>query len=365
MSSLIVEVCEIKEVIHHPNADRLDIATVKGWNCIVGRDQYKVGDWCVFFPPDSVLPSWIIEGHQLEFLKKGGRVGTLKLRGYISQGLILSGDVLPEWAELGDDLAEELGITKYEVPEKIPTGGKITAKRTQNPNFSKYTDIENIQNFPGVFRTDDLVVITEKIHGSNIRFGWLPIEINFHSRDWLGIVRSLFNKYILGRKYEFVYGSHNVQLQWDNAKTFYGKNIYASVLKNYSLIISKLPKNMIFYGEVYGEGVQDLDYGKRGLFLSIFDVKDIQTGKYLDPLKAERLCRDLGLSPVPVLYTGHFDGNALKFGTEGNSAICPSQIREGCVVKSILETNDPKIGRCVLKSINPEYLARKNRTEWH
>lgn len=72
MSSLIVEVCEIKEVIPHPNADRLDIATVKGWNCIVQKDSYRVGNWCVFFPPDSILPDWIIKDYELGFLKKGG-----------------------------------------------------------------------------------------------------------------------------------------------------------------------------------------------------------------------------------------------------------------------------------------------------
>ena len=89
MSSLIVEVCEISNIEPHPNADRLDIPTVKGWNCIVQKGSYRAGDWCVFFPPDSVLPDWIISDYELEFLKKGGRVGTLKLRGYISQGLIL------------------------------------------------------------------------------------------------------------------------------------------------------------------------------------------------------------------------------------------------------------------------------------
>lgn len=138
MSSLIVEVCEIKNIIPHPNADRLDIATVKGWNCIVQKDSYKVGDWCVFFPPDSVLSDRIIEKHQLEFLKKGGRVSTLKLRGYISQGLILSGDVLPEWAELGDDLSKELGVTKYEIPEKpIQMQGKTKSRKLTVLKFEK------------------------------------------------------------------------------------------------------------------------------------------------------------------------------------------------------------------------------------
>lgn len=365
MSTLIVEVCEIKDVIHHPNADRLDIATVKGWNCIVGRDSYKVGDWCVFFPPDSVLPDSIIERHQLEFLKKGGRVGTLKLRGYISQGLILSGDVLPEWAELGDDLAKELGVTKYEPPApKTSSQGNITSRKVQNPYFTKYTDIENIQNFDTVFKADDIVCISEKVHGSNIRFGWLPIEINWKSGNIFSIARSLFNKYILGRKYEFVYGSHNVQLPFETSKTFYAENIYARVLNQYGTRMLNLPKGYTFYGEVYGKGVQDLEYGLDGLALVIFDIKG-PDGTYMDDIKQRRLCDDLGLPNAPMLYVGPFDKNILKYCTETNSVLCDGQISEGCVVKPILETNDRRIGRKILKSINPEYLTRKNRTEYH
>lgn len=367
MSSLIVEVCEIKDIEPHPNADRLDIATVKGWNCIVGKGQYEVGDYVVFFPPDSIIPEWIIKEYELEFLKNGGRVGTLKLRGFISQGLILPADIVLKVSrgyQVGDNVADVLGIKKYEVQERVTSkSGNITSRKVQNPYFSKYTDIENIKNFDSVFAEGDVVVITEKIHGSNIRFGWLPIEINFRNGNVFGIIRSLWNKYILGKRYEFVYGSHNVQLQFDNDKNFYSKNIYAEVLKKYDM--SALPVGIIFYGEVYGKGVQDLEYGCDGLELAVFDMKDVQTGNYVDVFKMNDKCEQLGLPTVPVLYHGWFDYETLKFYTEGNSTICPTQIREGCVVKPILETNDRKIGRTILKSINPEYLLRKKGTEFH
>lgn len=365
MSTLIVEVCEIKDVIHHPNADRLDIATVKGWNCIVQRDAYKVGDWCVFFPPDSVLPEWIINEYELEFLKKGGRVGTLRLRGYISQGLILPYECVKIQCSIGDDVTSILGVTKYEVPEKpIQMQGKTTSRKVQNSYFTKYTDIENIQNFDTVFDDDDIVCISEKVHGSNIRFGWLPIEINWKGGNIFSIARSLFNKYILGRKYEFVYGSHNVQLPFETSKTFYAENIYARVLNQYGTRMLNLPKGYTFYGEVYGKGVQDLEYGLDGLALVIFDVKK-PDGTYMDDIKQRRLCDDLGLPNAPMLYVGPFDKNILKHCTETNSVLCDGQISEGCVVKPILETNDRRIGRMILKSINPEYLTRKNRTEYH
>jgi len=362
MSSLIVEVCEIKDVQPHPNADRLDIAHVKGWNCIIQKDSYKVGDWCVFFPPDSVLPDWIIEKYELEFLKKGGRIGTLKLRGYISQGLILPIDVVKRYVNLGEDLAQELGVTKYEPPDKpVQMKGKIVSRKVQNPHFTKYTDIENIKNFDTIFQDGDVVVITEKIHGSNIRFGWLPIEINFKSGNWLGILRSLFRKYILREKYEFVYGSHNVQLQFDKDKNFYAENIYAKVLKKYD--VNSLPRGYTFYGEVYGKGVQELEYGRDDLELAIFDIKD--DDHYLQWALVKMACGFAGLPTVPEMWIGPYSKEWLAQYTEGNSYLCPDQIREGCVVKMLVEVNHPKIGRMILKSINPEYLARKNRTEFH
>lgn len=364
MSSLIVEVCEIKNIERHPNADKLDVATVKGWQCIVGREQYKVGDWVVFFPPDSVLPNDLIEQYELEFLKKGGRVGVLKLRGFISQGLVLPVGCVPSTrVRLGDDVAKILGVTKYEVQERVTSkAGKVTSKKVQNPYFTKYTDIENVRNFDEVFKYRELVVITEKIHGSNIRFGWLPIEINFRNGDLFGILRSLWRKYVLKQTHEFVYGSHNVQLQWDNEKNFYGKNIYAEVLKKYDT--ENLPRDYIFYGEVYGKGVQDLGYGKDELTLAIFDVKYVSENVYLDWEDVEEICKMENLPIVPVLHGGYYSDEMLLTCTSGSSKICDDQIREGCVVKPLVEQNHPRLGRKILKSINPEYLTRKNGTEF-
>lgn len=366
MSSLIVEVCQIKDVIHHPNADKLDIASVKGWNCIVGRDSYRKGDLCVFFPPDSVLPEKLINDYELEFLKKGGRVGTLKLRGFISQGLVLPVTCVPRTVltGVGDNVADVLGVTKYEVPERHVQGQSRnrTSANIQNPYFSKYTDIENIKNFDTVFADGDLVVITEKIHGSNIRFGKLPIEINWKSKDILSIVRSLWNKYILRRTHEFVYGSHNVQLLWNNQKNYYIKNIWSEVLK--SVNVDALPENFIFYGEVFGKGVQDMEYSQDGLSLAIFDVKDISGGEYLDWGTVKSFCQMYGLFEAPELYIGPYHSSMLPALTSNKSKI-DGGLREGCVVKSLLEENDRKIGRKILKSINPDYLTRKNGTEFH
>jgi tRNA-binding EMAP/Myf-like protein len=168
MSSLIVKVCEVYRIEKHPNADKLSIVTVDneaGWSCIVGLDQYLPGDKIVYVPPDCIVPEKLIEELNLDYLKKNGRTSAIRLRGYVSQGLILN---LPpgNWT-VGDDVADVFGITKYEQPDRptAQTRGKTPRKNRLNPFFDKYTDIENVKNFGTVFTEDDDVVVSEKIHG--------------------------------------------------------------------------------------------------------------------------------------------------------------------------------------------------------
>lgn len=357
MSTLIIDVCKIIKVENHPNADRLDLVTVKGWTCIVGRDNYKVGDLIIYCPPNSIIPENIIEEYKLEFLKKCGRVGTIKLRKCISQGLILNIPEGKNWRE-GKEVSKELGITKYEPPISrisLNSGGRPT-KRKKNPLFDKYTDIENIKNYNTVFKEGDDVVITEKIHGSNTRYATLP---RYKDNLWGKILLFLFGKY------EFVYGSHNVQKTVTNAKMgFYGEDVYGKIAKKYNLK-EIIPKDYILYGEIYGKGIQDLEYGMNDIDVMFFDVK--YKGKYLDYEDFWLFCIGRNLPIVPVLDKGEYKEKDLVYYTQGNSKmpLAPNQMREGCVVKLVKEEYTHTVGRKILKSINPEYLCKKNRTEHH
>lgn len=360
MSSLVVEVCKIEKIEKHPNADRLSIATIKGWNCIVGLDQYKVGDLVVFCPPDSVIPDNIIEQYNLEYLKKGKRVRTVKLRGFISQGLVLDLPPLEKdtyWKE-GANLAEYLGITKYEPPEpsfqQFKNPGSPTKKK-KNLLFDKYTDIENVKNYNRVFQNGDMVIMTEKIHGTNFRVG----KLERYSRTWWGKTKA----FLFG-KYEFVYGSHRVQISGNiRYKGFYGEDVYGKIAKKYNLA-EIIPEGYILYGEIYGPGIQkNFEYGLKEIDVKFFDVK--YEGRYLNYLEFVQFCRDRNLPIVPLLYSGAFDNNILKECTEGKSSVDIKTIKEGCVVKSQIEENDPRIGRKILKSINPEYDLIKDKTEHH
>lgn len=172
MSKLIVEVTPVLEIQNHPNADRLDILRVKGWQVIAsklpdGSSRYKVGDLVIYIPPDAVLTPELAE--KLEVTNycstvknpitggiKGYKVKGIRLRGEPSYGLLMANDGHSE----GDDVSEVFNITKWEPPPSHSEDGAPL-----HPLFHRYSDPEHYQNYPDTFPEGTRVVITEKIHG--------------------------------------------------------------------------------------------------------------------------------------------------------------------------------------------------------
>ena len=357
MSELLVEVVKIEKLTKHENADTLQIAQINGWFSIVKEGEFKEGDLAVYIPIDSVIPDSMLEKYDLAYLKNGARVKTVKLRGLISQGLLLPAD--PGW-KIGQDVAQILGIKKWEPAVPFYQSGQKNRKRNPNPNFKVYTDIQDIKNHINVFKEGEPVYISEKIHGTNFRAGSVPIG----SKGLVGWLKGVF----IGT-HEFVVGSHNVQFEGNTIgnwikkrKTFYGENVYAKIAKRYKLK-EILSHGLILYGEIYGLGIQSLEYGMPGIDVAFFDMT--VDGKYVSYEVLREFCNKHKLPMVPKLYVGEFSQRELDYCTNGNSMIWPNHIREGCVVKPLEESNHPQIGRKVLKSISDEYLLKKDRTDFH
>lgn len=363
MSELIVEVCKIESVERHDNADRLDIAQVKGWNCIVGREEFKAGDLCVYIPIDSILPDALEEklfsGTKVKL--KNHRVRTIKLRGVISQGL-----VIPVTKALGpnashgegSDVKDYLGITKWEPPVKA---GPNHTKKHPHPDFKKYTNINHWRNYPRALEAGEPVTISEKIHGTNFRCGWLP----YKPRTLFAKLKKSF--WPFGKKWEFVFGSHNVQLQDDSTKQFYEDNVYARIVEKYNLKERLWPmRGTVLYGEIYGAGIQTgYSYGLDDIALAGIDVFSTALDGYLDQPIAEIYMESIGVKHAPVLYRGPYNWDAMDKNVFGPSVLCPEQKhREGVVVKPIKERNG-HCGRVVLKYTNTDYLLLKDNSEWH
>lgn len=383
MSTLIVEVCTVDSIEPHPNADRLAIATVKGWKTAVsmnpetGETFLKAGDKCIYFPPDAVLPSKLAltpeEGGRLGVANycsrlpkqpdgtqpDGFRVRAARLRSVSSFGTI--DKIRPElgdsdW-EVGTDVAEYFGITKYVPPVKTVTGDAAP----DHPLFHAYTEIENINNFPTGIPDGTIISISEKIHGTNCRIGLIladPEQVPDNVVE-LG-----------GKDYVFVAGSHRVNrkefdasgrrsMYWEPLTDHLKQIMFACVRdQEYEGVDVK---SLVIFGEIFGPGVQDMTYGVENKTFRIFDIA--VNGTYLDTY-IDGLSKD---DYVPELYCGAYSREIVDQFVDGPTTVCSEDIngskfkgREGIVVRSVREQNSPAhLGRMIFKAVSADYLGRK------
>jgi RNA ligase (TIGR02306 family) len=255
---------------------------------------------------------------------------------------------------IGKDVADALGVTKYEPPEPVTNQGGLprTSKKQTNPNFHKYTDIENWKWYPDLFKPDEYVYVTEKIHGTNFRAGWVP----YHAGTWWKRLKQLLH---IAPKYEFVYGSHNVQFQ-DRKRDhgFYGpslgRNVYAEAVEKYDLR-NKLQPNEVVYAEIYGDGIQKgylygCQPGERKMV--VIDLK--LGGEYVSHRTTTLFCGSRGLPMVPLDAFVYYDTTRILKYVEAPSWL-GKEIREGVVIKPVVEEHT-YMGRKILKWKSDKFL---------
>ncbi len=345
MSSLIVEVCRVDGVAPHPNADLLEICTVKGWRVCAGKGTFAAGGPCVYIPPDSVLPVELSDRLGCTKYLSRGRVRVARLRGEPSYGLIMR-PLDADWP-LGLDVAGVLGVTKYEPPPEAIDGDSLPA----HPAFHRYTDIENYRHFPDVFAEGEEVVFTEKIHGKNCR---------------LGRVRTAGG-------WEWMAGSHNQRRKEVDAKS--RRSQFWQVLDGrVRALLEGVGDDAVLFGELYGAGVQDLAYGLKGrVAFRAFDLS--VGGKYVHFDELSARCAEFGVEQAPVLYRGPFGKGAVEAHVSGPTTLCAAEdagkfpFREGIVMRPARERfaafGTQLEARVILKAISFEYLERKGGTEYH
>lgn len=369
MTDYKVEVCKVKDVQYHPNGDRLDLVTVKGWTCITGRNDFKVGDLVVFVPPDSIATEEFIEKFNITYLKGKSsqrRIGTIKLRDEWSEGLIVPAE--DGWKE-GDNVTDYYGFVKWEPQVQTPQTSSRKQRRGErhmkrlakrySKFMPKYTDIENIRNYPDELEPGEKVWVTEKVHGTNFRAGMLPVQGNRLQKLWYRL---------RGKTHTLVVGSRNVIYTDPSSPTYYRENIYGWVAEAYKL--SKLlPPGYIVYGEIYGVTLsggavqKNYSYGAKKPEVVFFDV--MVDGKYLNLESAYSFLMNKNLPTAPIVDLVEWDINILKEYFDETSSLDSKTVREGVVIKPIVERLNKHGNRTIFKAISPEYLAQKERTEGH
>jgi RNA ligase (TIGR02306 family) len=184
MSEVTITVERIEAIKPHPNADKMEIAEVAGTQTLVGKDQFKVGDLAVYFPPDILIPGEVSEALGVaKYLKTalyGGlrvpcRVAACRLRGVPSYGfaqpLTVLGTVDLRQIHVGKDVTETFRGLKYEPVVKVQRGhgggtGEVWGGLAPEPiNFHRYTDIQHYRKYRHLLATETPVRITEKVHG--------------------------------------------------------------------------------------------------------------------------------------------------------------------------------------------------------
>jgi len=358
----VAYVGKIGSVSEIPGADNIELVTVGGWNAITKKGEYKVDDLVVVATTDAVIPQKLSDGLGVtNYLRKGQRVRTVKLRGVYSECLIIDLDQvfksnmsLDGFVE-GQDMMDVLAITKYEPPAKVITlvSGGRKMKYHQNPNFHIYYKFPNQKNVPDMFNEEDEVVITRKLHGTNARYGivrksklslWDKVKMFFGDR-WAG--------------FEYVYGSHNVE-KGSESQGFYSTDVWDDVARKYDIrsklwthvkeTYEYLESGFIIYGEIYGAGIQkNYDYGLTDIKFAGFDVE--VDGKY-EGYPAEAAHFDvLDLPQVELLNWGRWTKEKQDKYVFNNFIEGTKVPHEGVIVKEVSGVRSK-----VSKVINPDYL---------
>ena len=357
-------VATINEIKPIDGADNIELAVVGGWNCITKKGEQKVGDTVIIATTDAVIPFELSEAMGVtNYLRNGGRVRTVKLRGTYSECLIipLSYQIgrakIIKTAKEGDDLMESLGIFKYEPPVKmvqLASGRKI--RYQDNPHFHVYYKFPNLKNVPGMFTKYDTIEITRKIHGTNARYG----IVKKNKLSILDRIKKLFgNKWT---EYEFVVGSHNVE-KGSDSQGFYDTNVWYDIEKKYDIknklweyvksgvgSLVDIESGFVIYGEIYGAGIQtNYTYGLDDIKFVGFDTTI--GGKYNSPAGTYGTFHSLDLPYAEVLYFGKWS-QEIQDSFVFNNYIPGTKIpEEGIVIKH--QTGERQR---IAKVINPDYL---------
>ena len=329
----LVTIQKVKNTSVIPDSDFLELAHIMGWQCVVKKGEFKEGDFGVYFEVDSFLP---IDA-RYEFLRgssyrdnvdngEGFRIRTMKMRGQLSQGLLLPLEKFPELQGLGEgaDVTEQLNVKKWYIPETANAGGTIIGERPQGIPASDEIRIQSA------------LELIEQLNGK-------PYYITTKMDGTSGIV------YFIDGKIGCC--SRNKEIK-DEEDALYWLPVYKYGLKEK---LAKRGQNLVLTGEIIGPGIQKNKLRLAEIEWNVFDVKDWDANKYLPYDEAVALCAELGLKNVPLEERGEAFNYSLETLLEKAQGKYPSGLdKEGIVVR---DSNRPKV--ISFKVLNNDALLKE------
>lgn len=340
MSRKLASIQQIAEIKAIENSDFLEAVRVNGWWCVTKKGEVTVGGSCIYFEVDSVLP---LED-KYEFLRKacyvkkdwieGFRLKTIKLRGQISQGLVIPKDATI-CSPLGTDVTDMLGVKLWDPPVPASIAGQI---KGNFPNFIPKTDQERVQNLDQKTiekYKDHLFEPTLKIDGTSCTIYCKDGEVGVCSR--------------------------NLELKMNKENAANSMVLAAKIVESRLKTYCEDNKcNIALQGELAGPGIQGNKLKFSVVEFWLFDVWNMDTREYLSSERRLQLAAEVGIVHIPTLpYIQILSQQTvpqiielvkdlnIKDGDDPDSY-------EGLVFKS---TIDPSFS---FKVINNNYLLKEN-----
>ena len=350
-------------------ADNICVANVLGWQIVIAKNDFDIGDLVVFVEIDSILP----EKPEFEFLiERKFRIKTIKLRGQISQGICFPLSILPAKTKVTEnlDVTEILGIKKWEPYQDEQRCSKQTGKImypkwmpqwiqriVHNFKFVReyYRQNSGQKSFPSLIpKTDETRVqvlqplidkykgvkcyFTEKLDGSSITI----YQING----------------------KFGVCSRNIDLKRDETDKFWKTALEHDLENKFKKVFGD--ENIALQGELIGEGIQGNKYHLKGLDIYFFNVFFIKKYAYGNMNELNEVCQKLNEKTVPVLNSEYELSNSIPELVElsKGQSILNGTLREGIVIRPLVEIEDNELhcnlvkNRVSFKSVNPEFLLK-------
>ena len=369
----LVTLRKIDKLVPIARADKIELAIIGGWACIVKKGEFTEGSLGFYFEIDSWVPATdtrfaFLGSPKLYKNKEGWRIKTMKMRGAISQGLMLPTSMFPELDCINtqEDYSKELKVEKWESQEAVRTGGLLAGK-TQGkfPHFIPKTDQERLQNLSHYFdiHTDTEFEETMKLDGSSITCFRVEEELPWYKKLGEKIFKMKFNHSRFG------VCSRNLELQPtdDFKKEFlngsgvtsqYHQSDFWQTALAYDLH-KKIPTGFAIQAELIGPRIQNNHEKVEGLELHVYDIYNINTRKYLTPHERESMMithlKDVPHVPVVntaiKIFQECSDFDVFQKRVTGES-INPGTISEGRVYKAV-------DGSFSFKLISNQYLLKE------
>ena len=391
MERKLASIQKVSKLFPIPGADFIEGALVLGWEFVVKKGEFKVGDLGVFFEVDSILPK---DKPEFAFLEKvKWRIKTVKFKKQISQGLMIPISAIT-YVDLstfkeGADVTEILGVEKHDPEFAQSNGGvKLGGKPKGNfPAFINKTDEVRIQSMPSILETykgKDFVA-TEKLDGTSFtaflktvipgesflhtyykRFGYGKFARRLY--PYLRFFFTFLAKFFTKKRFGIC--SRNLELKeeigpeafinayWKLARKINLEDKMRKLSNEYKLMGNDI--DLCIQGEMIGPGIQENKYKLKEHELYIFNVFNIKTQKYFSHNQLVEVSEKLGIKNCPVVYSfqlSHSISDLVSL-SKAKSLLNKNTLREGIVCRILNEEDNKRVS---FKVVDPDFLLKYDK----